>query len=35
MLAGAAQDGSKPAEADPKMNSVDKAKKKLKGLFGK
>ena len=35
MLAGAAPDGSKPASADPKMNSVDKAKKKLKGLFGK
>jgi hypothetical protein len=35
MLAGAQKDESKPAEADPKASAVDKAKKKIRGLFGK
>jgi hypothetical protein len=35
MLADAKPGESKPAEADPKASAVDKAKKKIRGLFGK
>ncbi len=35
MLAGAKAEEAKPAEADPKASAVDKAKKKIRGLFGK